>query len=227
MNQPFATKTLGSKKKAEAVAQRAQISIPVYQYFLTKKGVKLGESLDNLPTTDKKSYISVYSLEQLLDPDYNGTYTIFCSAGTSGKGRSLLPNLVALVERGDKLLNLCGHRFSKSVIDEALACEKLVAYLTRIWTAKIDFHNGHPYMKIDLETHSNIFVTPEIAEEIYYIIIHQFCLIKGDFKQGWETVYSVTDNIPDERIIRLNFLPYPTLSQKEEKNIKHQGIIRQ
>ncbi|MEA5575652.1 hypothetical protein [Anabaena sp. UHCC 0451] len=88
MNQPFTKKTLGSKKKAEAVAQRAQTSIPAYQYFLNKKGVNLGESLDNLPTTDKKSYISAYSLEQLLDPDYNGTYTIFCSTGTSGKGRS-------------------------------------------------------------------------------------------------------------------------------------------
>ncbi|MEA5575651.1 hypothetical protein [Anabaena sp. UHCC 0451] len=136
-----------------------------------------------------------------------------------------MPNLVALVERGDKFLNLCGHRFSKSEIDEALVCEKLVSYLTGIWTAKIDSHNDHTWMKIDLETHSNIFVTPEIAEEIYHIIVQQFCILKGDFKQGWETVYSVTDNIPDKRIIRLNFLPYPSLSEKEEKNIKHQGIV--
>ncbi len=487
MNQPFIKQSLGSKKKAEGVAQRAQTSIPAYQHFLMTKGIKLGESLDNLPKTDKKSYISAYSLEQLIDPNYNNPYTIFCSSGTSAKERSywlgtqaanratpthvrmllesnfsinkkktlaimggtlggwngadamnwafqsiaatvdypfysfspggnleaileiinkmqslveqiilyancskinllylkasqlnqelpvnklrylvagerfpetvreslqkkasvpdtepflfsiygaadtgvigveskasialrkilarnadlahdlgfqraipnffhasllntffeidedclcvtrwqaipiiryiledkvilidwkkikeiilnselttskdkhllellrkasdFLPNLIALGERHDKVLNLLGHKFSKAAIDQTLFCKELTSFLTGVWTAKIDNKDGINYMKLDLETHPNITLNPEINETIYHVIVDRFCLIKEDFKEGWQKFYSVTDKIPEKRIIRLNLLPYPSLSKEEEKQIKHKGIV--
>jgi hypothetical protein len=45
-----------------------------------------------------------------------------------------------------------------------------------------------------------------------------------EFLDDWRNVYSTWDADPQRRILRLNCLPYPALSQRLEKDIKQRGI---
>lgn len=75
--------SLGSKKQAFKVALRAQKFIPAYQNFLLSQGCSLNR-FEELPTTDKQSYLLNSSYQELMGDNFDKMLAIFRSSGSSG-----------------------------------------------------------------------------------------------------------------------------------------------
>ncbi len=84
MKKAFMKNFLGSKQLAEEVAERAQKVVPAYKRFLEDKGIKVGESFERLPQSDKESYALAYPFEELLTDDYEEMLAMYSSSGSSG-----------------------------------------------------------------------------------------------------------------------------------------------
>ncbi|HEY8899467.1 MAG TPA: hypothetical protein VIM61_03590 [Chthoniobacterales bacterium] len=55
-----------------------------YREFLDSHGVPVGASFERLPPTDKESYLKRFPFRDLVGDDFDGTFTIFSSSGSSG-----------------------------------------------------------------------------------------------------------------------------------------------
>ncbi|MEH2287481.1 hypothetical protein [Nostoc sp.] len=50
--------------------------------------------------------------------------------------------------------------------------------------------------------------------------------LESYFLEAWKNVYSAWDNDSSKRILRLNFIPWPGLSDATEQTIKQRGIVQ-
>ncbi|WFB34677.1 hypothetical protein P3T73_10950 [Kiritimatiellota bacterium B12222] len=83
MNPSLNLSSLGNASLADQVAKRALESVPAYQAYC---GVsKLPDRWQDLPCTDKKSYLSDYDYADLLSPDVENCFSVFSSSGSSGQ----------------------------------------------------------------------------------------------------------------------------------------------
>ena len=74
------------KKNAVALVQEAALKIPAYQDFLSSRGVdpQKIKNLEELPMTDKESYLQKYPLEELCLEPAKKMDIIYRSSGNSG-----------------------------------------------------------------------------------------------------------------------------------------------
>ncbi len=75
---------LGTKENAERIFRRAVQEVPGYQNFLSGNQASMETVFDHLPTTDKSGYMKAFPLEQLVGSDFEQTFHIFSSSGSSG-----------------------------------------------------------------------------------------------------------------------------------------------
>lgn len=80
MTQTIVKNSLGSREIAEAVAQRTQKSIPAYRSFLQQNKIAGETRFDDLPYTDKESYILAHPFAD----DSEEIFEVFRSSGSSG-----------------------------------------------------------------------------------------------------------------------------------------------
>ena len=73
---------LGSLQQAAAVAERARKVVPAYTRFV---GEGAAEEFASLPPTDKKTYVGPAAFADLLADDYEDTFSVFRSSGSSGQ----------------------------------------------------------------------------------------------------------------------------------------------
>jgi len=86
MNEPTFNKTsLGSRNLAEALASRAEKGVPAYRHLLKDQGFRPGGPFESRPLTDKRNYVTAENFTNLLADDYQQTFTIFRSSGSSGQ----------------------------------------------------------------------------------------------------------------------------------------------
>jgi phenylacetate-CoA ligase len=77
-------KILGILQTANSVAARARDRVPAYRTFLEVRGVPDGATFAELPVTDKASYLTPSPYADLLADDYQMSFSILRSSGTSG-----------------------------------------------------------------------------------------------------------------------------------------------
>jgi phenylacetate-CoA ligase len=75
---------IGSREFAGNVARRARAQAVAYQKFLEERGVPAEALFENLPLTDKATYLKVSVFEELVGDDFADTFTVFSSSGSSG-----------------------------------------------------------------------------------------------------------------------------------------------
>ena len=76
---------LGSEELAEKQARRAEQVVPAYKLFLKRTPLPKNSGFRKRPLTDKTSYIAAYEFPKLLADNYERTFTIFRSSGSSGR----------------------------------------------------------------------------------------------------------------------------------------------
>jgi len=82
-NEDQSLASLGSRAAAEAVASRAESAVPAYAAFLQTAGFAAGP-FTLRPILDKASYIAAFPLTQLVGDDFDTTFSIIASSGSSG-----------------------------------------------------------------------------------------------------------------------------------------------
>ncbi len=82
----FFQSSLGEKPRAEELARRAIQTVPAYRAFLARQNVPAAASFDGLPLMDKAGYILPSAYRDLLADDFDDTFFIFRSSGSSGHG---------------------------------------------------------------------------------------------------------------------------------------------
>jgi phenylacetate-CoA ligase len=76
--------SLGSIESARTIAARAANEVAGYKAFLAGREIAPGLPFDRLPLTDKAGYLKQFPLEQLVGADFEQTFHIFSSSGSSG-----------------------------------------------------------------------------------------------------------------------------------------------
>jgi phenylacetate-CoA ligase len=85
MKESLLRKSIGSREIAENVAHRARAQASAYQKFLEAHQVGDSALFEDLPTTDKATYLKTFAFEDLVGDDFADTFTIFGSSGSSGQ----------------------------------------------------------------------------------------------------------------------------------------------
>jgi phenylacetate-CoA ligase len=135
-----------------------------------------------------------------------------------------LPNLLAVTGRSDRCLIIGGTNLTEYILDEAVKCEKLKNILTGIYRARMIYEEERQYIEFDLELRQEVVELEEIREWVYSSLIEALGRIEPFFLSDWQNIYRHWDSEPNQRILRLNFLPWPSLSQTTETSIKQRGI---
>jgi phenylacetate-CoA ligase len=135
-----------------------------------------------------------------------------------------LPNIIAVSGRFDKTLILGGTNFSESMLDSAIKSEKLSHLLTGLYRAKILYDHDQFQLSLDLELSTKVMQTEEVKDMIYREIIQQLGKVQPEFAKDWEDIYQDWEMTSTKRILKLNFLPSPSLSNLRKKMIKQSSF---
>ncbi|MBP5976130.1 hypothetical protein HW132_26200 [Brasilonema sp. CT11] len=136
-----------------------------------------------------------------------------------------LPDLLAVTGRADKCVILSGSNFTEYLLDAAVKCEELDEILTGLYRAQIIYEEDRQYLAFDLEIRQDISPDKAMIDQVYYSLMQSLAQFKPSFLNQWQNIYSGWDNDPTKRILRLNFIPWPGLSQAAKTSIKQRGII--
>jgi phenylacetate-CoA ligase len=85
MKESLLRESIGSREIAENVAHRARAQTCAYQKFLAAHQVRDSALFEDLPITDKATYLKTFAFEDLVGDDFADTFTIFGSSGSSGQ----------------------------------------------------------------------------------------------------------------------------------------------
>ena len=138
----------------------------------------------------------------------------------------LLPDLIALTGRTDSCLIIGAVNLMEYMLDEAVKNEELSDILTGLYRAKILYEENKQYLSFDLETVQGIALDQEKTERVYYSLVKTLGHLEPSFLEIYKNIYSIWDTVPTKRILRLNFLYWPSLSQTTETSIKQRGIVQ-
>ncbi len=82
MKNELLLENIGSKNLAAEILTKGKSVVPAYQNFIQSAGSNA--SLNNSPWTDKSNYLKKYSYREILGDDFENTFTVFASSGSSG-----------------------------------------------------------------------------------------------------------------------------------------------
>ena len=137
-----------------------------------------------------------------------------------------LPDLIAVTGRADSCLILGGANIGEYMLDAVVKSEELNDILTGLYRVKLVEENQRQYLLFDLETREGVEYDSDLTNRVYFSLVQTLGQIQPYFKEAWKNIYSAWDNDPTKRILRLNFIPCPGLSQSTEKTIKQRGIVK-
>jgi len=83
--QSFSLHAICSLERADEIALRAEGALPAYRRFLESRGFASGGHFEQRPLTDKKTYLLGNTYDELLAADFDQTFAIFASSGSSGQ----------------------------------------------------------------------------------------------------------------------------------------------
>jgi phenylacetate-CoA ligase len=138
----------------------------------------------------------------------------------------VLPDLIAVTGRADKCLIIGSANLMEYMLDEAVKNEKISDILTGLYRAKIVEEENQQYLSFDLETIQGIALNQEKMDRVYYSLVKTLGHLEPYFWAVYKNIYSIWDTVPTKRILRLNFLDWPSLSQTTETSFKQRGIVQ-
>ena len=111
------------------------------------------------------------------------------------------------------------------MLDAAVKCEELDEILTGLYRAQFIYEEDRQYLAFDLEIRQNFSPDRAMIDRVYYSLMQSLGQLESTFLSYWHNIYSAWDNDPTKRILRLNFIPWPGLSELSKTSIKQRGII--
>ncbi|MEH2141318.1 hypothetical protein [Nostoc sp.] len=137
-----------------------------------------------------------------------------------------LPDLLAVSGRADSCLMLGGANLTEYILDAAVKCEELHDILTGLYRARIVEEENMQYLAFDLETRQGVESDAVTLDRVYHSLVQTLGQLESYFLEAWKNIYSAWDNDSSKRILRLNFIPWPGLSDATEQTIKQRGIVQ-
>ena len=112
------------------------------------------------------------------------------------------------------------------MLDAAVKCQELNKILTGLYHAQIIYEENRQYLAFDLEIRQGIEPDKAMIDRVYHSLVQMLGKVQPEFLDDWQNIYSAWDKEPTKRILRLNLLPWPALSQATETSIKQRGIVK-
>jgi len=137
-----------------------------------------------------------------------------------------LPGLVAITGRADSCLILCGTNITEAMFDEAVRTYDLAHVLTGAYQARLLLENGRQRLGLTLEYHPEQGTPEEVIEAIYPKLIQALGRVQPEFQDDWASIYRTWDGDPDQRILKLDLMPWPEMSRGLESKIKQRGVLQ-
>lgn len=132
------------------------------------------------------------------------------------------PGLIAISGRADRCLVLCGTKLSEMMLGEALQSEPLARRLTGAYQARVVIEEGRQRLNLVLETR---LPEPPDADAVYSLLIAALGRAQPEFLEDWRNIYARWDADPGQRILKIDFVAWPDLSQADALRIKQKGIV--
>ncbi|MDJ0724477.1 MAG: hypothetical protein QNJ38_05130 [Prochloraceae cyanobacterium] len=174
--------------------------------------------------------VSFYSWQELTEAILASKYLILPEdrplINVITGAKNLVGDLIAVTGRSDSTLVLNGCNLTEYMLDEAVKCEELQELTTGLYRAKIIYENNKQYLNFDLEIKEGVSADLKTTEIIFSCLVRKLGKVQPIFLNSWQNIYSESDRDPSKRILRLNLLPWPSLSQKTETSIKQRGILK-
>jgi hypothetical protein len=136
-----------------------------------------------------------------------------------------LPGLIAITGRADSCLILCGTNITEAMFDQAVHTPDLASMLTGVYQVRLVIENGHQRLRLTLECRPEQAADSHLIDMIYPKLIEALGVAQPEFKDDWSSIYQKWDGDIDHRILKLELLPWPSLSRGLEGKIKQRGII--
>jgi phenylacetate-CoA ligase len=136
-----------------------------------------------------------------------------------------LAGLVAITGRADSCLILCGTNITEAMLDEAVRCPDLAHALTGAYQARLLLENGRQRLGLKLEYPVGQGTPEHVVEAIYPKLIDALGRVQPEFKEDWASIYRTWDSDPEQRILKLELVPWPEMSRGLERKIKQRGIV--
>jgi phenylacetate-CoA ligase len=141
-------------------------------------------------------------------------------AGVLSAAGEALPDLLAISGRADRCLILCGTNLTEAMLDAAVRDRELEGVLTGAYRARILYEEERQYLEFDLEFRKGAATDGEALDQVYDRLVQALGQVQPEFLDDWQNVYRPWDRDPGKRILRLNPLAWPALSEATEKGIK-------
>jgi phenylacetate-CoA ligase len=140
---------------------------------------------------------------------------------------ALLPaqGLIAVAGRSDNCLILCGTKVTEAMLDDAVRSVELPDMLTGVYEASVVTEQGRQRIYIRLETHKRNNTGPDAVALIYPRLVRAIGRAQPEFLDDWTSIYHKWDNDPDRRILKLELVPWPALSEGLRDRIKQRSIL--
>jgi phenylacetate-CoA ligase len=135
-----------------------------------------------------------------------------------------LPDLLAVYGRSDRTVILCGTNLTETMIDQAVRSHALESFLTGVYTARLRYEGDRQRLEFDLEFRAGVPLDADKIDHVYSVLVEQLGRVQPEFCDDWQNVYRIWDSDPDKRILRLNCVAWPSLSQRAETQIKQRGL---
>ena len=153
-----------------------------------------------------------------LRPEEEPLRAAVCGAKTD------LPDLLAITGRADRSLILCGTNLTESMLDAAVKSSELSHLLTGMYRARIVYEESRQRLEFDLEFRQNAPTDLTALDVVYKQLVQTLGQAQPEFLDDWRNVYCKWDHDPQKRILRLNCLRWPALSESTESQIKQRSV---
>jgi phenylacetate-CoA ligase len=134
------------------------------------------------------------------------------------------PDLIAVSGRADRCLILCGTNLSEAMLDEAVSSLRTNSALTGLYRAEVMYDRGRQRLAVTLETKAGAPVSGVDQDALYHSLVAELGRVQPEFADDWQAVYRRWDHEREQRIIRLEFVPWPTLSDRRDGTIKNNPV---
>lgn len=136
-----------------------------------------------------------------------------------------LPGLIAVAGRADACLILCGTKLSEEMLDDAMRSPELTNTLTGRYQAQVIVENGRQRLKLAVEHKPTDTAADQLDQIVYPRLIRAIGRAQPEFLDDWINIYRNWDNDFDQRILKLDLVAWPAMSQSLEHGIKQHSII--
>ena len=110
------------------------------------------------------------------------------------------------------------------MLDEAVRSPECAGILTGLYPAHLLMENGRQRLGMVLEYRKEHGSPEEVVEVVYPRLVRALGRAQPEFHDDWMSIYQTWDGDPANRILKLNLVPWPGMSNALEHAIKSRGV---